>query len=492
MQVPLTDIPSILDLCTFDIISSGTGTLGGGYEILSQDRTNKGRLREGDIKTITLIDEHAKQLSNSIFAYTEYLGCSLRTKPLRMASSVKKTITNRTTSITPSMLAAELMNVAKILSITDTTPENQAQPTSTRFVPNLEAIQNALKYDKKLHYPNVLEYEKVCSIMDPHESEGTVISKQYGVKDTQDPKEQAVLLGIASTIMPTLLTKYPDFLAVDSTGRRNDTSRQPDVRISGIKNDVQLNPKWLAMDKWDPYLTAARKHFPNTQVVLCDWHEEVDQDTWIVSRFVTDIDIQHIATESDNDDSDSKNSEEPDLFDEHHMKQQEKILHVTRRSRIFACLCSFNAIREHDCQDIVAVRFFIGELKLKNSSNNKSKLERPVVESVASSSLESYLCQKDDNGHNKDELNLPQKRGSKNKRKNRLVPGEKVHLRDAILDEPYYKVQIVEVIGEGKVIVDVTFESGNTNQCMVQLADIIGYADEQVKKKTKQIDSNLI
>ncbi|CAG8509005.1 15478_t:CDS:2, partial [Gigaspora rosea] len=152
------------DLCTFDIISSGTGTLGGGYEILSQDRTNKGRLREGDIKTITLIDEHAKQLSNSIFAYTEMgaakANATGKTKPLRMASSVKKTITNRTTSITPSMLAAELMNVAKILSITDTTPENQAQPTSTRFVPNLEAIQNALKYDKKLHYPNVLEYEK--------------------------------------------------------------------------------------------------------------------------------------------------------------------------------------------------------------------------------------------------------------------------------------------------------------------------------------------
>ena len=40
-----------------------------------------------------------------------------------------------------------------------------------------------------------------------------------------------------------------------------------------IKNDIKLNPKWLAMDKWEPYLAAARKHFPNTQIVLCDWHE---------------------------------------------------------------------------------------------------------------------------------------------------------------------------------------------------------------------------
>ncbi|CAG8814748.1 17031_t:CDS:2, partial [Racocetra fulgida] len=156
-------------------------------------------LREGDIKAITLIDEHAKQLSNSMFAYTEYLGCSLRNgcrkgkcgwkgrivvprdkplnlcnieyhgshdpehvrkKPLRMTNSVRKTISNRATNVTPSILATELMNGAKILSTTATTPENQVPPTSTRFVPNLEAIQNALKYDKKLHYPSVLEYEK--------------------------------------------------------------------------------------------------------------------------------------------------------------------------------------------------------------------------------------------------------------------------------------------------------------------------------------------
>ncbi|CAG8676036.1 13447_t:CDS:2, partial [Dentiscutata heterogama] len=150
----------------------------------------------------------------------------------------------------------------------------------------------------------------------------------------------------------------------------------------------------------------------------------VDQDTWILSHFSMDIDIQYVVAESDDDDSDKENSKTPDLFDEHHLKQS-------------------------------------------------------VVESVASSSLESYLHQKDDNGYNKNELSLSQKRGPKNKRKNRLVPGEQVHLRDTILDDPYYNVQIVEVIDEGKVIVDVTFESSNMNQHMVQLADIIGYTDEQ-------------
>ncbi|CAG8461465.1 9879_t:CDS:10 [Dentiscutata heterogama] len=706
IQVPLTNVPSILDLYTFDVVSSGGGALNEGYEILPQDRTNKGRLREGDVKTITLVNEYANQLSNSTFAYTEYLGCSMRNgcrkgkcdwkgrivvpqdkplnlcnieyrgshdpehvrkKPLRMANSVRKTITKRATNVTPSIMATELMDGAKILSTTIDTPKNQAQPTSTRFVPNLEAIQNALKYDKKLNYPSILEYEKVCTIMDTHEFKGTVISKQYGVKDAQDPKEQAVLLGIASTIMPTLLTKYPDFLALDSTGRRNSLnfpntafmvrSDEPRGRIVAtfliqysIKNDVQLNPKWLAIDKWDPYLTATRKHFPNTQVVLCDWHEadalkewftknlndqwirdrtfyqfrfvkrsrdqeefdqwkitildakefqsaigitnldiaetvtsyfrmhwfgdwvdtwpdykrdgcpmktnmllesyfkkdtiihyrgrytkslhsnlekigtsmrvdageverfwngegkqptksklqreknkihikgellykknlvqEIDQDTWIVSRFNMDVDIQYIAAESDDNDSDK------DLFDEHNIKQQEKTLYITYRSGKFACPCSFKVIRGHDCQDIVAVRFFIGELKL----------QKPVAESVASSSLESYFRQKDDNGRNKNEFSLPQKRGPKNKRKNRLVPGEQVYLRDTILDKPYHKVQIVEIIGEGKVIVDITFESNNTNRHIVQQADIIGYADEQPNlfKKSKDSHGNIV
>ena len=57
------------------------------------------------------------------------------------------------------------MNNAKIFSKTSSTPANQIQPTSTRFAPNLEAIQNALKYDKKLHYPSVLEFEKVRKLV---------------------------------------------------------------------------------------------------------------------------------------------------------------------------------------------------------------------------------------------------------------------------------------------------------------------------------------
>ena len=57
--------------------------------------------------------------------------------------------------------------------------------------------------------------------MDTYEKEGVVISKQYGIKDADNSKDQAVLLGIASAIMPELLSKYPDFLALDSTSRRN-------------------------------------------------------------------------------------------------------------------------------------------------------------------------------------------------------------------------------------------------------------------------------
>ena len=45
MQVPLTNVPSVLDLYAFDVVSSGGSTLGEGYEILPQDRTNKGRVR---------------------------------------------------------------------------------------------------------------------------------------------------------------------------------------------------------------------------------------------------------------------------------------------------------------------------------------------------------------------------------------------------------------------------------------------------------------
>ena len=57
--------------------------------------------------------------------------------------------------------------------------------------------------------------------MNTYENEGTAISKQYGIKDADESKDQAVLLGVASTIMPELLYKYPDILSVDSTSRRN-------------------------------------------------------------------------------------------------------------------------------------------------------------------------------------------------------------------------------------------------------------------------------
>ena len=57
--------------------------------------------------------------------------------------------------------------------------------------------------------------------MNTYENEGTAISKQYGIKDADESKDQAVLLGVASTIMPELLYKYPDFLSVDFTSHRN-------------------------------------------------------------------------------------------------------------------------------------------------------------------------------------------------------------------------------------------------------------------------------
>ncbi|CAG8586038.1 19857_t:CDS:2, partial [Racocetra persica] len=125
------------------------------------------------------------------------------------------------------------------------------------------SIQNALKYNKKLYYPSISELEKVCSIMDKYKGEGTVISKQYGIKNAQDPKEQAILLGIASTIMLALLTKYLDLLAVDSTTIFvNDKETIPVINL--------MFESWLAMDKWDPYLVAARKYLPNTQTIIID------------------------------------------------------------------------------------------------------------------------------------------------------------------------------------------------------------------------------
>ncbi|RIB17636.1 hypothetical protein C2G38_2037571 [Gigaspora rosea] len=297
------------------------------------------------------------------------------------------------------------------------------------------------------------------------------------------PKKQAVLLGIASTIMPVFLNKYSDFLAIDSTGRRNslnfpntafmvrsDEPRDDTITLvflkfiqHSIKNSIELNPKWLAIDKWDPYLAAARKHFPNMQVVLCDWHEGIEYfinfdslngpeikknlinekfwrgeeklpttsrlqremkkvnimgellykknlvqgkyDTWNVSWFSTNDDTQHTAIEMENEIEDEMEDIDEENFksnsiDECNIKQQTKTLCITHRSGKFACPCGFNVIRSHECQDIVAVRLFI----------DKSGLQKSAAESVASSSLESYLLQKDANGHNKNELKLPGKR----------------------------------------------------------------------------------
>ena len=78
MQVPLTEVASVLDLYTFDTMSLGGSKLCEGFEILPQDRTHKGWIREGDVKAITLVNESAKQRSRSKNVYTEYIGCSIR------------------------------------------------------------------------------------------------------------------------------------------------------------------------------------------------------------------------------------------------------------------------------------------------------------------------------------------------------------------------------------------------------------------------------
>ncbi|CAG8706281.1 27726_t:CDS:2, partial [Dentiscutata erythropus] len=146
IQVPLTEVSLVIDLYIFDTVSSGGGSFSEGYTVLSQDCTNNGRLCEGDIKSITLIDENAKCLSNLTLAYIKYLkysarnGCRkgkcnwkgciavfkdkplnlcdieccgnhdpehVRTKPYRMAKVIKKEIASRSTNTTPSILATD-------------------------------------------------------------------------------------------------------------------------------------------------------------------------------------------------------------------------------------------------------------------------------------------------------------------------------------------------------------------------------------------------
>ncbi|CAG8743872.1 548_t:CDS:1, partial [Dentiscutata heterogama] len=100
----------------------------------------------------------------------------------------------------------------------------------------------------------------------------------------------------------------------------------------------------------------------------------IDQDTWIVSRFYTNSNMQYDATEIDinkensqydtaeldiNEENFQYDATELDnnknLIDKHDIKQT-KTLCVICRSRNFACPCGFYIIRGHDCQDIVAVR----------------------------------------------------------------------------------------------------------------------------------------
>ncbi|CAG8646878.1 1219_t:CDS:2 [Dentiscutata heterogama] len=87
----------------------------------------------------------------------------------------------------------------------------------------------------------------------------------------------------------------------------------------------------------------------------------------------------------------------PEMIDDYFIKQRRKLLCITRKSKKFACSCSYNIIHSHDCQNIVAVRFFINKLETRKS----------VPKSTSNSSLESYLRQKDASGHSKDELKLP-------------------------------------------------------------------------------------
>ncbi|KAF0411274.1 hypothetical protein F8M41_008209 [Gigaspora margarita] len=403
--------------------------------------------------------------------------------------------------------------------------------------------------------------------MDKFEVEGTVILKRYGVKDAEDPKKQAVLLGVASTIMPILLTKYPDLLAIDSTGCHNSLNfpntafmvRSNEPHADALKEwfTKNLNDQWLRdrvfyqfrfvkrsqdqeefdqqkttlldakklqaatgiaklavaetivsyfrkywfgdwVDTWPDYKRdgcpmktnmllesyfkkdmilhyrgrytkslhsnlekiATSMHVDSREVerfwrgegkspTTSKLQQEKKKDAWNVFRFCTNVDTQYI--EMDEVSEKSFESENSDSIDECN-----KTLYVTHRSRKFACLCSFNIICGHECQDIVAVQLFIDKPELQNNFDSYNKSDKSAAESAVSCSFESYLHQKDANSHNKNELKLPEKR-----------------------------VKIVEIIGESRVIVNIIFENGSQDRCIVQLDDIIGYADEQIKKKSK-------
>ncbi|KAF0399869.1 hypothetical protein F8M41_009650 [Gigaspora margarita] len=251
IQVPLTKVPSVIDLYTFDIVLSRGGSLSEGYTILSQDCTNNGRLREEDIKSITLIDTDAKYLSNSTLAYIEYLKCYAW------------------------------------------------------------AIQNALKYDKKLYYPSALEFEKVSSLMNTYDAEGVAISKQYGIKNTQDPKEQAVLFSIASTIMSTLLIKYSDLLAIGRTHGRiiatfiSDRETIPVVNL--IFKSEEFDERKVTILDAKKLQTAVGIMKLDTVRVITSYFRTHWFGDWHAAAELDDDNVQHAAAEL-NDDNDVQNA----------------------------------------------------------------------------------------------------------------------------------------------------------------------------------------
>ncbi|KAG9302424.1 hypothetical protein G9A89_011474 [Geosiphon pyriformis] len=55
IQVPLIEVPSVLDLYMFDTVSLGGGSLSNGYKILDHDCMHKKRVCEGDYNCKTKI-----------------------------------------------------------------------------------------------------------------------------------------------------------------------------------------------------------------------------------------------------------------------------------------------------------------------------------------------------------------------------------------------------------------------------------------------------
>ncbi|KAG9296946.1 hypothetical protein G9A89_003660 [Geosiphon pyriformis] len=150
----------------------------------------------------------------------------------------------------------------------------------------------------------------IHSLMDTYEAEGVVISKQYGIKDAQNFKNQAVLLSVASTVIrPNSLNFSNTVFMVRSDEAHGrvlatfigDKETIPVIDLMFEQSNIQSNSKWLAMDKWDSFLVAVKKHFPKTQVVLWDWHEDQEElDQWKLilldlQKFQAAIGIRNLA-----------------------------------------------------------------------------------------------------------------------------------------------------------------------------------------------------